>query len=214
MDKIEPQIILHNNDLPADILHLFDGPIGVDTETMGLQILHNRLCLVQLSTSLPNSTIHLVKFDGTEYNAPNLCSILADPSKLKIFHFARFDVAVLYHYLGVECAPVFCTKIASKLVRTYTDNHSLKTLCRDFLKIELSKQKQISDWGASELCHEQLTYAARDVLYLHQLRDRLHQLLVRESKLEIAENCFNFLPARAKLDLMGWADQDIFAHSV
>ncbi len=202
-------IFLHHGDLPDDIDL---GPsIAVDSETMGLIPHRDRLCLVQLSSGDGNA--HLVKFDGKSYDAPNLARQLGDPKRLKIFHFGRFDIAVMEHYLNVTCAPVYCTKIASRLVRTYTDRHGLKNLCQEILGIDISKQQQSSDWGANDLSDAQLEYAASDVLYLHQLKERLDEMLIREGRSELAEQCFRFLPTRARLDLAGWADTDIFAHS-
>jgi len=201
-------IDLHDGDLP-DGLDL--GPVvAIDTETMGLNPHRDRLCLVQLSAG--DGRCHLVQLRQGRYDAPNLKRLLADPGTLKLFHFARFDVAVLYKYLGVMTQPVYCTKIASKLVRTFTDRHGLKDLCKELVGVELSKQQQSSDWGAAELSAEQLKYAASDVLYLHEMKARLDAMLVREGRMELAEACFRFLPARALLDLGGWEDPDIFAH--
>lgn len=202
-----PAFTLHQNDLP-DGLDL--GPaIACDTETMGLDPRRDRLCLVQLSKG--DGHAHLVQLHpGGE--CPNLRAQLGDPGREKIFHFARFDVAVLEHFVGIRAAPLFCTKIASKLVRTFTDRHGLKDLCRDLLGIDLSKQQQSSDWGAATLSSEQCAYAAADVLHLHALRARLAALLAREGRTALAEACFAFLPARAQLDLLGWEDPDIFAH--
>ncbi|MDJ0513786.1 MAG: ribonuclease D [Methyloceanibacter sp.] len=183
--------------------------IAVDTETLGLNPHRDRLCLVQLSDG--DGTAALVQISPGD-DAPELKRLLADESVLKIFHFARFDVAVLKQYLGVETAPIYCTKIASKLARTYTDRHGLKDLCRELLGIELSKQQQSSDWGAETLSPEQLSYAASDVLYLHALKERLDEMLDREGRAGIARACFAFLPVRAELDLMGWSEMDIFAH--
>ncbi len=206
-------IHLHRHDLP-DGLNL--GPvIAVDTETMGLNPHRDRLCLVQLSGG--DGHAHLVQLiptalGGRGFDCPNLARLLADTATLKLMHFARFDVAVLQHSLGITVAPIRCTKIAAKLVRTFTDRHGLKDLCRELLGIELSKQQQTSDWGAVELGPEQLAYAASDVLHLHALWARLEALLRREGRLELAESCFAFLPARARLDLLGYEDPDIFAH--
>jgi ribonuclease D len=202
-------ITLHHGDLEEDID--FGGTLAVDTETMGLNPLRDRLCLVQLSSG--DGTVHLVKFDGSDYSAPRLKKYLSDPGITKLFHFARFDVGMLKAYLGVECAPVYCTKIASRLVRTFTDKHGLRELCREMLDIELSKEQQSTDWGAPELTENQKLYAARDVLYLHQLREQLDEKLIRENRYELARSCFDFLPTRVKLDLAGWPDTDIFAHS-
>jgi len=201
-------IELHEGDLP-DGLHL--GPVvAIDTETMGLNPARDRLCVVQLSAG--DGNCHVVRMPKGVYDAPNLKRLLADRSVLKLFHFARFDVAVMHAYLGVLAEPVYCTKIASKLVRTFTDRHGLKDLVRDLLNIELSKQQQSSDWGADELTPEQLKYAASDVLHLHQVKAKLDAMLAREGRTELAESCFRFLPTRALLDLGGWADMDIFSH--
>ena len=202
-------ITLHHGDLPDNID--FGSSVAIDTETMGLNPVRDRLCLVQLSAG--DGTCHLVKFDGENYDAPNLRKLLADPNVLKLFHFARFDVAILQAYLGELTAPIYCTKIASRLVRTFTSYHGLKTLCRDLISVEISKQQQSSDWGAPELSPEQQEYAASDVLYLHQLREKLNEMLVREGRMELAQSCFDFLPTRAILDLEGWPEEDIFAHS-
>jgi ribonuclease D len=199
---------LHQGDLPSE---LDLGPeIAVDTETMGLQLRRDRLCLVQLSSGDDNA--HLVRLAAGQLEAPNLKRLLSDPRRLKIFHFARFDLAMLSHFLGVRCAPVYCTKIASRLVRTYTDRHGLKDLCRELLGIDLVKTEQSSDWGAPELSDAQLRYAASDVLHLHELRRRLDTMLAREGRAALAQACFGFLPTRADLDRAGWADLDIFAH--
>jgi ribonuclease D len=201
-------IHLHRGDLPADIA--FTGVVAIDTETMGLNPHRDRLCLVQLSAG--DGVCHLVQLAPGEYEAPRLRAMLADPAVLKLFHFGRFDIAVLHHYLGVLTGPVYCTKVASKLVRTFTDRHGLKDLCRDLLGIDLSKQQQSSDWGAAELTDEQLRYAASDVLHLHALRAKLDVMLAREGRSAIAAACFGFLPTRALLDLAGWPEEDIFAH--
>jgi ribonuclease D len=201
-------VTLHQGDLP-DGLDL--GPVvAVDSETMGLRPVRDRLCVVQLSAG--DGDAHLVQFAPGSYDAPNLRRLLADPAVLKLFHFARFDVAVMRAFLGVDTAPIYCTKIASKLVRTYTDRHGLKDLCRELLGVELSKQQQSSDWGAAELSAEQQTYAASDVLHLHALKDKLDAMLVREGRAAIAADCFRFLGTRAALDLIGYAEEDIFAH--
>ncbi len=206
-------IHLHRHDLP-DGLDL--GPvIAVDTEAMGLDPRRDRLCLVQLSAG--DGSVHCVQIlpaalGGRGGDAPNLARLLSDPARVKLFHFARFDVALLRHALGVEVSPVRCTKIASKLVRTFTDRHGLKDLCKDLLGVEISKQQQTSDWGAAELTPEQLAYAASDVLHLHALWERLEALLKREGRLELAEACFRFLPARGALDLLGYEEPDIFRH--
>jgi ribonuclease D len=200
---------LHHDDLPAGLE--FGESVAIDSETMGLDPLRDRLCLIQLSAG--DGVCHLVQFRGGDYSAPNLKALLADPKVTKLFHFARFDLAAIQHYLGVTCSPVYCTKIASRLARTFTDRHGLKDLCRDLLGVEISKQQQqSSDWGAAELSEEQLRYAASDVLYLHRLREALDAMLEREGRAELARACFEFLPARAALDLAGWADVDIFAH--
>lgn len=206
-------IQLHRHDLP-DGLDL-GRVVAVDTETMGLQPHRDRLCLVQLSAG--DGRAHLVQLipaalGGHGYHCPNLGRLLADPATLKLMHFARFDVAVLQHALGVDVAPVKCTKIASRLSRTFTDRHGLRDLCRELLGVELSKQQQTSDWGAVELSAEQLAYAASDVLHLHALTAKLDGLLHREGRLELAQACYDFLPARARLDSLGWESPDIFAH--
>ena len=200
---------LHEEDLPAGVLA--PGPIAVDTETMGLITPRDRLCVVQLSDGQGDE--HLVRFNpGSDYAAPNLKAVLADPSRVKLFHFARFDLAAIEHYLGVTATPVFCTKIASKLVRTYTDRHGLKDLVRELLGKELSKQQQSSDWGGPVLSEAQLEYAASDVRYLHAMHAILAQRLDREGRTALAQACFDFLPHRARLDLAGWPDKDIFSH--
>jgi len=196
------------DDIPAT-LALGDS-IAIDTETLGLNPLRDRLCLLQLSSG--DGIGHIVQFRAGAYDAPNLKRVLADPKVTKIFHFARFDLAVIAHYLGIECRPVYCTKIASKLTRTYTDRHGLKDLCAELLGVDLSKQQQTSDWGREELTREQLEYAASDVLHLHRLKDILDRRLAREDRTALAGACFEFLPSRARLDLLGWAEQDIFAH--
>ena len=201
-------IKLHRGDLPAET-NL--GPIvAVDTETMGLNPLRDRLCLVQLSSG--DGNCELVQIPQGSRKAPNLQRLLEDPQVLKIFHFARFDIAALKQGLGIDCRPLYCTKIASKLVRTFTDRHGLKDLAKELLGVELSKQQQSSDWGAAELNQEQQRYAASDVLHLHALKTRLDEMLVREGRKALAEACFSFLPTRGTLDLGGWADPDIFAH--
>ncbi len=204
---------LHRHDLP-EAVDL--GPVvAVDTETMGLEARRDRLCLVQLSAG--DGHAHLVQIipaalGGRGADCPALKRLLADPGTVKLMHFARFDVGILQHALGIAVAPVRCTKIASRLVRTYTDRHGLKELCRDLLGVDLSKQQQTTDWGAAELSPEQMAYAASDVLHLHALWQKLEALLIREGRLDLAEACFDFLPARARLDLLGYADPDIFAH--
>ena len=201
-------VTLHEGDLP-DGLDL--GPVvAVDTETMGLKPRRDRLCLVQLSAGDGNA--HLVRLAPGDYDAPNLTAMLGDAGVIKLFHFARFDVAMIERYLGVVARPLYCTKIASKLARTFTDRHGLRDLCRDLLGVEVSKEQQMSDWGAGELNERQLAYAAADVLYLHDLRARLDEMLAREGRTALAEACFGFVPMRARLDLEGWDDVDIFAH--
>lgn len=196
------------NDLPADA-HFPDG-VAIDTETLGLNIHRDRLCLAQLSDG--NGNIWLVKFDGTDYSAPNLKALLEDSNIPKLFHFARFDVAVFKHYLNADVTPVFCTKIASKLTRTYTEKHGLKNLVAEVLGVELDKEQQQSDWSAEVLTEQQKQYAANDVLYLHELRDKLSHKLAERGRTEMAQACFNFLPHRIALDLAGWDEQDIFSH--
>jgi ribonuclease D len=200
-------IHFHEGDLPGD--PFAPGPIAVDTETMGLLTPRDRLCLVQLSDGLGDE--HLVRLSG-DYSAPNLRRILADPARLKLYHFARFDLAAIRHYLQVTAAPVYCTKTASRLIRTYTDRHGLKDLVRELLGVEVSKQQQSSDWGAPVLSDAQKDYAASDVRYLHRMMPLLNERLVREGRMELAQACFDFLPWRAELDLAGWPEVDIFAH--
>jgi len=200
---------LYQNDLPDD---LDLGPIvAIDCETMGLHPHRDRLCVVQLSGGDGNA--HLVQVAKGQTTAPNLCRILADPDVLKLFHFGRFDIAAMQNAFGTVTAPVYCTKIASRLIRTYTDRHGLKNLLQELLSVDVSKQQQSSDWGADELTKAQIDYAASDVLYLHRLRDALNIRLEREDRMEIAQACFDFLPMRANLDLVGWPETDIFAHS-
>ena len=202
------KIKLYQNDLP-DGLNL--GPlVAIDTETLGLNPFRDRLCLAQLSSG--DGICHAVQFAAGKYDAPNLKRLLADPGVTKLFHFARFDVAMFQRYLGVRVQPLYCTKIASKLVRTYTDKHGLKDLVRELLKVDLSKEQQSSDWGARELSEQQLAYAANDVAYLHQLKTALDAMLAREGRSHLAKACFEFLPTRAELDLAGWEETDIFAH--
>jgi ribonuclease D len=201
-------IRLHRGDLPPGIT--WGGSVAIDTETMGLHPARDRLCLAQLSAG--DGVAHLVQFAPGQYEAPNLSALLADQHVLKLFHFGRFDIAVLRQYLGVLATPVYCTKIASKLARTFTDRHGLKDLCRDLLGVELSKQQQTSDWGAATLTEEQLRYAASDVEHLHALRRRLDEMLARERRSELAAACFAFLPIRAQLDLAGFAEPEIFEH--
>ena len=200
-------IFFHEGDLPGDPFR--PGPIAVDTETMGLNPWRDRLCLVQLSDG--NGDEHLVRLAG-DYSAPNLKQVLADPARLKLYHFARFDLALIQHYLGVVAAPAYCTKTASRLVRTYTDRHGLKDLVRELLGAEISKQQQTSDWGAPVLSEAQKEYAASDVRYLHRMKPILDARLAREGRTELAQACFDFLPWRAALDLAGWPEVDIFAH--
>jgi ribonuclease D len=201
-------ITLHEGDLPDSVE--FGDSVAIDTETLGLVPRRDRLCVVQLSRG--DGTADLVRIARGQSRAPNLERLLSDPHVTKLFHFARFDIAILLETFGVSTTPIYCTKVASKLARTYTDRHGLKDLVRELLGIDLSKQQQCSDWGASTLSDAQLTYAASDVLHLHALRERLDAMLRRESRLEIAEACFAFLPMRARLDLMGWDESDIFAH--
>jgi ribonuclease D len=199
----------HEEDLPAGVLA--PGPIAIDTETMGLVTPRDRLCVVQIADG--HGDEHLVRFArGSRYDAPNLKAALADPARLKIYHFARFDLAAIEYYLGVMAAPVFCTKIASKLTRTYTDRHGLKNLINELLSEDISKQQQSSDWGAPALTDAQREYAATDVRYLHRLHSIFIERLEREGRMELAQACFAFLPARARLDIAGWADRDIFSH--
>ena len=201
-------ITLHKGDLPEGLR--FSGSVAVDTETLGLNPHRDALCVVQLSAG--DGTAHVVQLDRATYHAPNLRALMSDQTVRKIFHFARFDVATLQRHLGIMTTPIYCTKIASKLVRTYTDRHGLKDLTRELLGVELSKQQQSSDWGTRELSEAQLTYAASDVLHLHQLAATLDTMLAREGRTELANACFAFLPVRASLDLAGWPDEDIFAH--
>ncbi len=206
-------IHIHRDDLPEGLA--LGSLVAVDTETMGLNPYRDRLCLVQLCSG--DGVAHLVQLrppslGGRGFDCPNLARLLADPDRIKLMHFARFDVAVLQHSLGIEVAPVRCTKIAAKLVRTFTDRHGLRDLCRELLGVDISKQQQTSDWGAPELSAEQLAYAASDVLHLHALWARLDALLVREGRRALAEACFSFLPTRARLDLLGYEEPDIFAH--
>ncbi|WP_022695930.1 ribonuclease D [Ponticaulis koreensis] len=203
------KIRLHKGDLPAGVT--FGDSVAVDTETLGLSLVRDKLCVVQLSAG--DGTAHVVQLDRSTYDAPNLKALLADTGVEKIFHFARFDVAMIQKWFGVTCAPVFCTKIASKLARTYTDRHGLKDVSRELVGVDMSKAQQSSDWGAETLSEAQLAYAASDVLHLHEIRDRLIGMLDREGRLDLARECFDFLPTRARLDLEGWPDTDIFAHS-
>lgn len=202
-------IHLHHGDLPADLD--FGSSVAIDTETQGLNPLRDRLCVAQLSAG--DGTSHLVQFAPGAYDAPNLKRLLADPAVLKILHFARFDVAICQQWLGVTMGPIYCTKIASRLVRTYTDRHSLSVLAKELLGIDMSKQQQSSDWASPDLSEAQLAYAASDVLYLHDIKKILDGMLAREGRMELAKACFDFLPTRALLDLKGWDETDIFAHS-
>ena len=200
---------LHDGDLPDGLA--FSGSVAVDSETMGLRLGRDPLCVVQLSAG--DGDAHVVRLSRPDYDAPNLKRLMQDPTVLKLFHFGRFDIAMFYLHLGVVTAPVYCTKIASKIARTYTDRHGLKDVSRELLGIDLSKAQQSSDWGADKLSPEQLAYAASDVLGLHALKTRLDAMLVREGRMELAQACFDFLPWRARLDVAGWEDVDIFAHS-
>jgi ribonuclease D len=203
-------IHFHEEDLPAEV-QFADGPIAVDTEAMGLIPGRDRLCLVQLADGKGDE--HLVRFKrGSDYSAPNLKALLSDPDRLKLYHFARFDVGIMQAYLGIMAAPLYCTRTASRLVRTYTDRHGLKDLVKELLNVDLSKQQQTSDWGSDELSDAQREYAASDVRYLHQLKAKLDERLEREDRIPLAKACFEFLPTRALLDIAGWAEQDIFAH--
>ena len=203
-------IHFHEEDLPGGV-QFADGPIAVDTEAMGLVAGRDRLCLVQLSDGKGDE--HLVRFGpNSDYSAPNLKALLGDPQRLKLYHFARFDIGIMRAYLGIMAAPLYCTRTASRLVRTYTDRHGLKDLVKELLAVEISKQQQTSDWGAPELSDAQREYAASDVRFLHQLKEKLDERLVRENRTELAQACFDFLPHRAMLDLAGWPEQDIFAH--
>lgn len=202
------KIRLHKGDLP-DGLDLGTA-VAVDTETLGLNPIRDRLCLVQLSSG--DGSAHLVQFRRDQYAAPNLKRLLSDPNVLKLYHFARFDLAIMRRYLGVLAGPVYCTRTASKLARTYTDKHGLKDLVKELLDVDLSKQQQSSDWGAEDLTEQQLAYAANDVAFLHRLKQALDAMLIREGRMGLAQACFDFLPARAELDLAGWTDGDIFAH--
>ena len=200
---------VYKGDLPVNLD--LGSVIAIDCETMGLNPKRDRLCVVQLSSGDGNA--HLVQVNKGQTSAPNLCRMLEDPNVLKLFHFGRFDIAAIFEAFGVLTAPVYCTKIASRLIRTYTDRHGLKNLLQELLAIDISKQQQSSDWGAKRLSKAQIEYAASDVLYLHQLRESLNQMLIREGRMEVAKSCFDFLPTRAQLDLAGWPDTDIFAHS-
>ncbi|HEX4178516.1 MAG TPA: hypothetical protein VHY57_08765 [Rhizomicrobium sp.] len=202
------KIKLYQDDLPEGLD--LGSVVAIDTETLGLNPQRDRLCLAQMSAG--DGVCYAVQFSAGQYDAPNLKTMLADPNITKLFHFARFDVAMFRQYLRVDCKPVYCTKIASKLVRTYTDKHGLKDLVRELLNVDLSKEQQSSDWGARELTEKQLAYAANDVAYLHQLKTALDAMLAREGRTELAQACFDFLPTRAHLDLAGWDEVDIFAH--
>lgn len=199
---------LHKNDLPANVS--FGGSVAIDTETLGLKPHRDRLCVVQISAG--DGEAHLVQFDGRDWSAPRLKGLLADPGVLKIFHFARFDLAVIERWLGIMAGPAWCTKIASKLARTYTDRHGLKDLAQELLGIELSKAQQSSDWAQTQLSDQQQAYAAADVLHLHRIKARLESMLERDGRLALAQSCFRFLPDRARLDLHGFEDLDIFSH--
>lgn len=201
-------ISYHTGDLPAGLS--FGDCVAIDTETMGLNLQRDRLCVIQLSAG--DGDAHVVHFPDRDYRAPHLRALLADPKVTKLFHFARFDLAIIQRHFSIVCAPVYCTKLASKLARTNTDRHGLKDLCRELLGVEISKQQQTSDWGAATLSEEQVAYAASDVLYLHALRGKIDVLLDREGRRPLAEACFSFLPIRAALDLAGWDQEDVFAH--
>tara|TARA_B100001059_G_C17615338_1_gene466701 strand:+ start:108 stop:761 length:654 start_codon:yes stop_codon:yes gene_type:complete len=201
-------IHFYQDDIPSELD--FGASIAIDTETQGLNLQRDRLCLIQLSSG--NGDAHLVQFEKKKYNAPNLRKLLSDKKTLKIFHFARFDLAAIKMYLEIQCTPVFCTRIASRLTRTYTDKHGLKDICSELIGVEISKQQQQSDWASSELSQNQREYAASDVLYLHQLKDVLEHRLKRENRLEIARGCFDFLKYQVDLDIQGWGEQNIFAH--
>lgn len=199
----------HEGDLPANVT--FTGSVAIDTETMGLNPFRDALCVVQLSDGKGDA--HVVRLKRPDYDCPNLKALVSNPRVLKIFHFARFDLGMIQQWLGAPCFPVYCTKIASRLARTYTDRHGLKDLSRELLNLDMSKAQQSSDWGAEKLSDAQLAYAASDVTHLHELKAKLDVMLAREGRTELAQACFDFLPVRAALDLSGWADQDIFAHS-
>ena len=203
------KIKLHKGDLPDGVS--FGASVAVDTETLGLSLVRDKLCVVQLSAG--DGTAHVVQMDRSDYDAPNLKALFSDSSVEKIFHFARFDVAMIRKWLGVSCTPVFCTKIASKLSRTYTDRHGLKDVSRELVGVDMSKAQQSSDWGAEKLSDAQLAYAASDVLHLHAIRDQLMMMLEREGRMDLARSCFDFLATRAELDLEGWPEMDIFAHT-
>jgi len=202
-------VTLHKGDIPANID--FGSIVAVDTETLGLNPVRDKLCLVQLSSGDGNA--HIVQLDRQTYDAPNLKALMADKAVTKIFHYARFDVAIMKAYLGIDCAPIYCTKIASKLARTYTDRHGLKNVCRELAGVDLDKKQQSSDWGQKDLTQDQLNYAASDVLYLHVVKDKLDMMLEREGRMHLAQSCFDFLGTRAALDLEGWGEMDIFSHA-
>ena len=203
------QTNLYKNDLPDNVQ--FDNILAIDTEAMGLDPARDRLCLLQIYDG--KGDCHLVQFDGFKYNCPNLSKILNDEKKIKIFHYARFDMAAIKYALGIDLKIIYCTKIASKIARTYTGSHGLKDICKELLNVEISKKKQSSDWGNISLSEEQVAYAANDVIYLHEIRAKLNEMLQRERRLDLAESCFKFLPTRVDLDLKGWVDKDIFSHS-
>jgi len=203
------QTHLYKNDLPENVT--FGNIVAIDTEAMGLNPSRDRLCLIQLYDG--EGDCHLVQFDGFDYNSPNLQKILVDKNKIKIFHYARFDMAAIKHALGINLENIYCTKIASKIARTYTNSHGLKDICKELLDVEISKKKQSSDWGNISLSKEQITYAANDVVHLHKIRIKLNEILEREKRFELANACFEFLPTRVELDLKGWVDKDIFSHS-
>ncbi len=200
---------MYKGDLPSNLV--FKGDLAIDTEAMGLNNKRDRLCVVQISDG--NGDAHLVQFVRGEYNAPNLVRLLSDPARVKIFHFARFDLSIMREYLGIRLSNIYCTRTASRLVRTYTDRHGYKDICKELLGVDISKQQQSSDWGTEQLSPEQVEYAASDVLHLHKLRAKLDILLQREGRQELAQACFNFLPFRAELDLAGWENDDLLAHS-
>ena len=202
------EIITHKGDIPADIE--FGSAVAVDTETLGLNLLRDRLCVVQLSAG--DGVAHLVQIAKGQKSAPNLEKIFTDPNIIKIFHFARFDVAKLKEGFGIDTYPVYCTKIGSKLIRTYTDRHGLRDVCRELAGVDLNKQQQSSDWGADTLTEDQKKYAANDVFHLHKVMNGLNEMLIREGRMDVAQKCFDFIPARSDLDLMGWSDIDIFSH--
>ncbi|HCQ71216.1 MAG: ribonuclease D [Alphaproteobacteria bacterium] len=204
----DPVIHFHRGDLPDDVQ--FSNVIGVDTETMGLNLYRDPLCVVQLSDG--DGEAHVVQLDRQTYDAPNLKAVLGDQSRIKIFHYARFDVAVIRQYLDTECTPVYCTRTVSRLVRTYTDRHGLRECCRDLLRVDINKQQQSTDWGAEDLSDAQLLYAATDVLHLHKLKAKMDMMLERAGRTELAQKCFDFIPVRAELDALGWGSQDLFEH--